>query len=365
MCDLRGPSTYEPHVTLVRKTKAMTNLSSRLLNESYIKANYNQSTAKEDERVDDTFSASISESKPELETVNSGGPEHTASSSSMIQEGQTHEVWIPGRRTSVRSSIRGRNSLEMRRRSLLKRVSSISLPSSGEGDEGGGGGGGLGGRKHGRTREPNKETLELRRKQWSLIEEREDNDSKGKISASSSFSGSLHIAVNKNHSIIEEEEEESEEVVEKEESSSESVFFPASDIESTCLPPPSLFHKRTPSHTMYSIQEEEDCESETGTVIAYPITGEEEEERQDSNSGKRLDSVDSSSEGMGTEDTKIDDNEAVVLRSRQASKRPLQMMVISASKRKSNKFVTELDNAMESPSDVSLESELQASETEI
>lgn len=87
------------------------------------------------------------------------------SNPSMLQEGETHEVWIPGRRTTIRRSFVSKGDLETRRRSLLKRVSTTSLPGKVA------------------TRKRNKscsvaddEVMELRRKQWSKIEEGVSSD---------------------------------------------------------------------------------------------------------------------------------------------------------------------------------------------
>lgn len=91
----------------------------------------------------------------------------SGSASSMLQEGQAHEVWLPGRRSTTRRSFCSKGDIEMRRRSLLQRVSSLSLPDQTT----------LRKKGKNRMRSSKTEMLELRMKQWNKIEEKEGSGS--------------------------------------------------------------------------------------------------------------------------------------------------------------------------------------------
>ena len=369
----------------------------------------NEAQIKEDEETQatDKETKPDDEQEPEAPTDEPKrvGPrvfDRKISSTSMLQEGQEHEVWAPGRRKSVtRASFIGHNSLEMRRKSLLQRVNSICVGPPGEE--------GRIDRKQGKSRVPNKETLELRRMQWSLIEEK--NDEGGQMSTvSSSVSGSF---LTKTPSIIEEEEEE-----EEEDSGPESVFLSTSD---SFHRPPLLSKTSSVSYTMYSIQEEE-SDSESKTVIGNTITEEEEQQTEEEGENQMEEGENQMEEGenqmeegenqmeegenqmeageegenqekegeelageerkeIAEEDRKFectvlqvhvpkeDKSESITYVPHPISKRPLQMLVIpAASKRRSDKFVTKLDNSQSPlgrPSNASVGSDLQALETEI
>ena len=343
----------------------------------------NEAQIKEDEETQatDKETKPDDEQEPEAPTNEPKrvGPrvfDRKISSTSMLQEGQEHEVWAPGRRKSVtRASFIGHNSLEMRRKSLLQRVNSICVGPPGEE--------GRIDRKQGKSRVPNKETLELRRMQWSLIEEK--NDEGGQMSTvSSSVSGSF---LTKTPSIIEEEEEEEEE---EEDSGPESVFLSTSD---SFHRPPLLSKTSSVSYTMYSIQEEE-SDSESKTVIGNTITEEEEQQTEEEGEnqmeeGEEGENQEKEGEELAGEERKEiaeedrkfectvlqvhvpkeDKSESITYVPHPISKRPLQMLVIpAASKRRSDKFVTKLDNSQSPlgrPSNASVGSDLQALETEI
>ena len=348
-------------------------------NESQVKGDEEGQVTNKETKLDEDQGNEAPANKPRRdEEISPRGFDRTVSSSSMLQEGQTHEVWAPGRRKSInRASFIGQNSLEMRRKSLLQRVNSICVGPPGEDSR-------LD-RKQGKSRVPNKETLELRRMQWSLIEEKDDEG--GQMSSvSSSVSGSF---LGKTPSIIEEEEEDS---------SSESVFLPTSD--SFRRPPPPLLSKTSSvSYTMYSIQEE-DSDGETKTVIGNVIAEEEEQQMEEGGENQmeggedKTEEEEENQEEEGKEQTeekteerkemvkedkkskstnvamagvpKEDKSGSITYVSQSISKRPLQMLVIpAASKRRSDKFVTKLDNSLSPLGSPSNESDFQASETEI